>query len=227
MGGGGGSYGASTGMAGMGGILGGIGDIIQAANYKPPHLPEPTDAERRLRRIAQGQLIGGGQELLGGTHLYNQLAPILMSQLPGMHYVPGSGGGPGASTGGMSGGGGLDAYTQQLQQMQQNQAKQNQLNALNAQIKGMKKGPDRKAAIKQRKGLKQDVKGQVPDWRLEQEMYRSGTQAPSMDIRQGPPASPQSSLGDINTLLASLHGAGLGGGGGQDLLAAYRAGLGG
>jgi hypothetical protein len=77
------------GTAGMGGILGGIGDIIQASNYEQPHLESPSDTERRLRRLAQSQLLGGGQEMLGATHLYNQLAPILMGQLPGMHYVPG------------------------------------------------------------------------------------------------------------------------------------------
>ena len=212
------------GMAGTGAILGGIGDILQATNYHQPKYPDPTEQERRLRRLAQSQLLGGGQELLAGTHLYNQLAPILMSQLPGMHYVPGSGGDTGATTGGTGGGGGLDPYAQALQTMQQNRARQTQLDAMNAQIKGMKKGPDRRAAIKQRKELKQQVKGQVPEWRLQQDMFRSGAQPEPMDIRQGAPATPQSSLGSINDLMASLRPP-PGAGGGSDLLAAYHAGL--
>ena len=219
MGGGGGSYGASAGMAGTGAILGGIGDIIQAANYKQPHLPAPSDTERRLRRLAQSQLLGGGQELLGGTALYNQMAPILMGQLPGMHYVPGQGGSDGGMGGGAGSGSGqqLGSYQDSVNALQQSQQQQARLAQMNAQIKGMKKGPEKKAAVQERKALKKETKNAVPQWRLEQQTYQAGARPPTFDIRQAPPASAGSSLGDINALLGNL-------GNHQSLLAAYQAG---
>src|SRR5215475_7000793 len=126
----------------LGGTLGGIGDIIQAQNYHRPRLPEATGYEKRLRDLAQSAYIGGGQELLGGTAMYNQLAPILMGMLPGMKYVPGTtGGGATDGTGATSGGGGaqtspLSSYQDTLQALQQNQVRQQQKQALKAQIKG-------------------------------------------------------------------------------------------
>jgi len=211
-------------MTGMGALLGGIGDIISATNYERPHLPEPTDPERRLRRLAQGQLIGGGQELLAGTHLYNQLAPILMGMLPGMHYVPGEGGGPPGAGGGVSPS--MGSYDDSLHALQQTRDRNNRLTALNAQIAGMKKGAERRGLRQERKQLKKDIKGAPKEWQLEQQMYRSGTQPGSFDIRQAPAATPRSSLGNINELLSGLQGSmgGYGGTAHPDLMSAYNAG---
>src|SRR5215471_18663726 len=110
----------------LGGTLGGIGDIIQAQNYHRPKLPEATGYEKRLRDLAQSAYIGGGQELLGGVNMYNQMAPLLMGMLPGMKYVPGTVGGGGTDgTGATSGQGDgqtspLGSYQQSLQALQQN-----------------------------------------------------------------------------------------------------------
>jgi hypothetical protein len=224
-----GGAGATGGYLGiMGGTLGGIGDIIQATNYEPPHLPEARGMEQRLRQLAQAQLLGGGQQLLSATALYNQMAPILMGQLPGMHYVPPTGGGAGGGGGGGAGGGSPMAdYQTALRNFQQNQARAQQLTALKAQIKGTKQhGPERRALIEQRKALKQEIKSQPNFAAVQRQMYLAGTQpaqSAMFDIRQGPPsggppATQGASLGSINDLI----GLGQGGGGGPDLGAIYR-----
>ena len=121
---------ASMGTGISGDIVGGIGSLIAAENYHRPRLPPAVGPELRLRQLAQSQLLGGGQQLLGGTALYNQLAPILMGQLPGMHYVPGGqtmGGGTGAQasyTGDPTGAqtNPMASYQQALQNWQSQQA---------------------------------------------------------------------------------------------------------
>src|SRR5215471_4715031 len=131
MGGGGGANYGQMGMAGTGAILGGIGDIIAAQNYKRPKLPPATGYEKRLRDLAQSAYIGGGQELLGGVNMYNQMAPLLMGMLPGMTYVPGSstsGGGmdgTGTSCGGQTSPPG--SYHHSLHHVQQIQALQQRI----------------------------------------------------------------------------------------------------
>lgn len=202
----------------LGGTLGGIGDIVSSASYSRPKLKPATGMELRLRQLAQDQLLGGGQQLLGATALYNQMAPALMSMLPGMHYVPGgsgnggSGGGAGGPSGGGAAGGGSSNgpggdYAQALQGYQGGQQLQNQLNQLKAQIKGAKPGQGRQQLIKQRNQLQQQIKGTQPVNQLERQAYMAGSQPGSYDIQMGPPApmpSQQSSLGDINGLLAQL-----------------------
>lgn len=199
--------GAAGAVQGAGAVMGGIGDLMQALNYEPPHLDQPSNTERRLRRLAQGQLIGGGQETLGGMALYNQLAPILMGQLPGMHYVPGQGG---QASGGAAGGPGavggqtLGAYQDALNAMNQSRGRQTQIEDLSQQIKGMKPGAERRGLRKQRQSLRREQKQSAPQWQLERRMYEAGSQPPQFDIRQAPPPTSQSSLGDINQLLAGL-----------------------
>src|SRR5262245_39715254 len=102
--------GAATGLGlgVMGGILGGIGDIMASTKYRPPKVPEPGGQEARLRSLAQGQLIGGGLESLAGTQLFNQLSPLMMGMVPGMSVTPAAAGGAGgaAAAGGAGGGAG-------------------------------------------------------------------------------------------------------------------------
>src|SRR5262249_49904911 len=85
----------------LGGIMGSVGDILASEKYKRPKLPPATGYEQRLRQLAQDQLIGGGQELLQGQALYNQMTPYLLGMLPGMTLRQ-----TGAGMGGATGGGG-------------------------------------------------------------------------------------------------------------------------
>jgi len=212
----GGGY-AQAGMGALGGTLGGIGDIISAFSYKQPKLEQATGMEQRLRQLTQSQLLGGGQQLLGATALYNQLAPILMGQLPGMHYVPPTGGGPGMggdTSGGGAGGAQFPSYREALGNMQNQTALTQRQTALKAQIKGMKPSPERRQARKDLKALKRQIKGLPTAAQYERQAYMAGTtpDASMYDIRQGPPSggppapSMGSSLGDINDLLGQLQG---------------------
>jgi hypothetical protein len=220
--------GAMMGMQGgtalSGDIVGGIGSLIAGENYKRPRLPPATGPELRLRQLAQSQILGGGQQLLGATALYNQLAPILMSQLPGMHYVPGGGGG-GGGTGSQVGQTGqpggattspMASYQQALQNYQNQQALAQQRTSMRAQLKGMTAGPAKHALRQQLKGVKRALKATPTAAQLERQQYLAGAQPGYYDIRMGGdtgagtgtpgvlPASDTASLGSINDLLSQL-----------------------
>jgi hypothetical protein len=199
----GGAYG-QAGLGIMGGTLGGIGDIIQAQNYHRPRLPPATGYEQRLRQLAQSQLLGGGQQLLGGTALYNQMAPILMGMLPGMRYVPGAGDGAGGA-GGEGAPSPVRSYQSALANVQQRRAKQEQLTALKAQIKGLKPGSERRGLRKQRKSLSRELKGLPSAAELDRQAYMAGTtpSASLYDIRTAP--APATS--DLATSTAGSLGA--------------------
>lgn len=215
-----GGAGVGAGLGIMGGTLGGIGDIIAATNYERPELQAPSDQERRLRRLAQNQLVAGGQQLLGGTALYNQMVPMLMGQLPGMSYVPGSSGGD-ASMGGVAstaGGGssGLGSYQDALAAYQRQQTERDAFAALKAQRKGAK-GKEKKALGKQVKAAKKNLKSQVPLHQLERQQYMAGVQpSPEIyDIRMGgggagggAASSGQESLGAIRGMMDAMNGSG-------------------
>lgn len=200
--------GTGMGLGIMGGILGGIGDIMSATKYKPPKLPPATGQEQRLRQLASSQLMGGGQQLLGATALYNQLAPILLSQLPGMHYNPGTGGG-----GGMTSGAG--DYGSALSNQQHQQDLQQQFNDVKRQLKAAKGKGAKQPLRQQRNQLRQQLKGMPTADQETRRMYLAGMQPGSFDIQQGPPATGQTSLGDINSLMSSL-------GSGPNLMDLYR-----
>jgi len=243
MGGGGGAgmgnY-MQMGTALSGDIVGGIGGMIEALNYQQPHLREAAGMEQRLRQLAQSQILGGGQETLGGMALYNQLAPILMSQLPGMHYVPGTGGANGTGQSGQVGSSGspMANYQQALQAYQSQQGLQQQLTALKAQRKGMKPGADRRALKGQIKDLRKQVKGLPTAAQLERQQYQAGAQVnPAMynvsmggggggDGGGGSPSSAGGagdSLAAVRNLMSSLGGSGGGGAGaGPSLSDIYR-----
>jgi hypothetical protein len=230
---------AQMGTALSGDIVGGIGSLIAGENYKKPKMPPATGPELRLRQLSQSQILGGGQQLLGGTALYNQLAPILLGQLPGMHYVPGGGGGGGDGTGAQVGQTGdptgaqtspMASYTQALQNYQNQQALAQQRTSMRAQLKGMPAGPAKHALKKQLHGVNRAIKATPTAAQLERQQYLAGTQPGAFDIRMGgaadtsggmgglPPSS-QTSLGSINDLINP--------GGGQDYLSAYRRAAGG
>jgi hypothetical protein len=234
--------GMQAGTALSGDIVGGIGSLIAGENYKRPRLPPATGPELRLRQLAQSQILGGGQQLLGATALYNQLAPILMSQLPGMHYVPGGGGGGGGGTGsqvsqtGQPGGATtspMASYQQALQNYQNQQALAQQRTSMRAQLKGMTAGPAKHALRQQLKGVKRALKATPTAAQLERQQYLAGAQPGYYDIRMGGdtgagtgtpgvlPPSDTASLGSINDLLASL------GSGAPNYLNQYQQALGG
>ena len=224
----GGAAGAQAGVAGMGAILGGIGDIIQAQNYHRPRLPPAVGYEQRLRQLAQSQLLGGGQQLLGATALYNQMAPVLMSQLPGMSYHPGSAAGAVGDTimsGGGAGGSPMASYQQSLQNRSQQQALQQHLTALNAQMKGLKPGasPQRKSLRQERKSVKQELKGLPTAAQLERQSFMTGTQPnPELyDIRMGGGGMQGTSSAGMGDQGFNLGGGG-GGGGDSGSLASVR-----
>lgn len=213
MGGGAGAGGyAQMGTALSGSLVGGIGGLIEAQNYHRPHLPPATGPELRLRQTAQDQILAGGQQLLGATALYNQLAPILMSQLPGMHYVPGTGGAPGAGAGNAPSSGSqspMASYQQALQNYQNQQGLLQQRTALRAQLKGAK-GKQAKQAIRQQlKPLKQQIKSLPDAAALERQQYLAGVQQnPAMfDVRSSDttPANTTDTLDNIRSLMTSLN----------------------
>lgn len=179
---------AGTGMAmqGMGTTLGAIGDIFQASGYDRPQLAEPGGQERRLRQLAQNQLLGGGMQALGGTTLYNQLAPLLMGMLPGMRYVPG------AASGGAGGGaGGLGDYQDALRRMQEQQQVSWKLRDVKRQLRGKHLGRETRQNLRQeRKSLRQQRRTMPTAPQLERQAYRSGTQVPTFDVRRAESAGP-------------------------------------
>jgi len=198
---------AQMGTALSGDIVGGIGGLIQAQNYHRPRLPPATGYELRLRQLAQNQLLGGGQQMLGATALYNQLAPILMGQLPGLHYVPGSGGtdvgapGTGAATSSP-----MANYQHALAAMQQQQALVQQRTGLRAQRKGAKGHAAKKGFTQQIKDLNRQINSLPTAGQLERQESMGATQTPmSMyNVQQGPPDTggmDQQTLGQIQDLM--------------------------
>lgn len=214
-----------AGLGIMGGILGGVGDIMSAANYERPSLPEPGGQEARLRRLAQNQLLAGGQQSLGGMALYNQMAPLLMGMLPGLSYVPGTASSLGGVTGDATGGGqgGLSSYQDSLRLLQETQARNQQLADLKRQRNAAKGKAAKKAFQPQIKALKQAAKAAPRVQDAERRMYQAGTQvSPEMyDIRRAPAAAPPSgldgmSLGAIRGMMDAEAG------NEPDLMALYR-----
>jgi hypothetical protein len=224
-----GMAGAGLGLGVMGGILGGIGDIIQSQNYQRPSLPEATGREKRLRDLAQSQLLGAGQQTLGATALYNQLAPVLLGQLPGMSIRQAA-----PVAGGVGGAGPIQSYQQALQNFQNAQAQQQRLTELNARLKGAKKGPEKRAIRQERKTLQQQIKGSPTVAERERQMYVAGLQPGSYTVSMGaapaggttagggiPGISPgaQSTLAEIQGMLAAARDTG------PSVLERYQAGL--
>src|SRR5262245_39938173 len=201
---GGAATGAGLGI--MGGTLGGIGDIIQATNYERPRLPQPSETERNLRRLGINQLQGGGQQLLGATALYNQMAPLLMGMLPGMTYHPGT---TGSDQGGGGGGGPLQSYQDAMANLQSTQQRAQRLKDLNKQIKGMKKGQaGRYEARMERRSLRQQAKTSPDVADMQRLAYRAGTtQNPAMfDIRQASPDSGAGSMAAYRGIIDAIQG---------------------
>lgn len=227
-----GAAGVGAGLGIMGGILGGVGDIMSAANYERPSLPEPGGQEARLRRLAQNQLLAGGQQSLGGMALYNQMAPLLMGMLPGMSYVPGEE--PPQSFGGVIGDvthpaqGGLASYRDSLQLLQETQARNQQIADLKRQRSAAKGKAAKRRFTAQIKPLGRTAKGAPRVQDAERRMYQAGTQVdPSIyNIRRAPAAAPGASgleglsLGAIRGMMDADSGAG------PDLAALYGGGLG-
>lgn len=183
----GGMAGTGVAMQGMGTTLGAIGDIIQWLGYERPQLAEPGGQERRLRSLAQHQLLGGGMQALGGTALYNQMAPLLLGMLPGMRYVPGAEG----SGGGGGGGGGLRSYQDALQQYQTQQAATRRLRDVKGQLKGKGIGRQTRQGLrKERRTLKQQLRTLPNATQLERSSYLTGTMPQSFDIRRAESAGP-------------------------------------
>jgi hypothetical protein len=216
-----GMAGAGMGLGIMGGILGGVGDIISSQNYQRPSLPEATGREKRLRDLAQSQLLGAGQQTLGATALYNQLAPVLLGQLPGMSIRQAA-----PVAGGVGGAGPIQSYQQALQNFQSAQAQQQRLTELNARLKGAKKGPEKRAIRQERKTLQQQIKGSPTVAERERQMYVAGLQPGSYTVSMGGAApagsaaagigggiggigpSGQSTLAEIQGMLAAARDAG-------------------
>src|SRR5215468_1104723 len=188
-----GAMGAGAGFGALGGTLGAIGDIVSAFSYQRPKLHPATGMELRLRQLAQNQLLGGGQQVLGGTALYNQMVPLLMSQLPGLHYVPGtpSTGGDMSLGGANPVGGGtsspMQSYTSALSNLQNTYGRNQQQTALKAQIAGLPSGasPQRKQLNQQLKQLQRQIKSNPTAAQAERAAYLGGVQVdPSIyDIR--------------------------------------------
>src|SRR5262245_32600450 len=200
---------AQMGTAISGDIVGGIGGLISALGYKRPSVPRAEGMELRLRQLAQAQLLGGGQQLLGATALYNQLAPILMGQLPGIHYVPGSVADPAQGGSGSASPSPMANYQHALANFQQQQGMQQQLTALNRQFKGMKPGAARHDIKMQRRSLRQQLKQMPTAPQLERQEYLGGTAGsmnPAMfDVRQGTPETGPSpdTLESLRSLMQS------------------------
>jgi hypothetical protein len=230
----------------LGGIMGSVGDILAAEKYKRPKLPPATGYEQRLRQLAQNQLIGGGQELLQGQALYNQMTPILLGMLPGMTLTPrgtagvggatGTGGAAGTTAGTPDTGTPMTSYSQALSNYQQAVGRNQQLSAMNKQLKVMKKGPDKKALRQQRNALRRQKKAQPPVPDLERQMYMAGSQAPTYDISVGTAnqtdAGPTANLGPsaqstLAQIMGYLHGSqdAAGTSPGPSFLDQYRTGL--
>lgn len=232
-----GGAGLGAGLGIMGGTLGGIGDIISATNYERPHLEAPGGQESRLRSLTNAQLIGGGQEMLGGQALYNQMVPMLLGQLPGITMTPtGGGGGGGDGGGGGAGGGGygMADYSTALANYQNAVGRQQKLTALQAQLKGTKKGPEKKALRQQVKALKKEKKGSPTVPQLERQLYQAGSAPPNITV--APSSGETGPLGGFGTggspslksslaeIMGFLHGS-EGGGDIPDFAGRYKTGF--
>jgi len=221
-----GGTGAALGI--LGGIMGSVGDILASEKYKRPKLPPATGYEQRLRQIAQDQLIGGGQELLSGQALYNQMTPMLLSMLPGMSIRQGGTGQGGATgTGGAAGAAGttpgspdtgtpMTSYQQALSNYQQAVGRNQQLASLNKQLKTMKgQSPERATIRKQRNALRRQKKSQPAVADYERQMYLAGSTPPTYDVSMGgttqTDAGPMANLGPsaqstLSQIMGYLHG---------------------
>lgn len=210
--------GIGAGLGIMGGTLGGIGDIIQAHNYKRPFYPGPTPEQNRLRDLVNNQLIGGGQEYLGGMNLLNQMTPMMLGMIPGMSVTPAGGGAGGTAASAPSGG--QQDYNTARTNYQNLIGAQQQVNSLTNQLKTMKAGPQKQAARQQLKAAKRFVKSQPTMSQAERDVYQAASTPPAFnfttagtgaqsgsgtptDGSMGPTAS--SSFGDI---LGWLRGSG-------------------
>jgi len=185
----------------MGGILGGIGDIMASTKYKRPSVPQPGGQEQRLRSLAQGQLIGGGLESLAGTQLFNQLSPLMLGMVPGMSVTPAAAGGAGGAAAGGAAAGGAGAggtpmmdYQTALANYQNTVGRNQQIQNLQAQLKAMPKGPEKRGVRLQLKGLKKAQKGAPTAVQAERDIYKAGTTPPLYTVsgtaqQPGPVAS--------------------------------------
>jgi len=199
---------AQMGTALSGDIVGGIGSLIAGENYKRPRLPPATGYEQRLRQLAQSQLLGGGQQLLGATALYNQMAPILMGMLPGMHYIPGSAADPSMPGSGAASSSPMTNYQHALQNFQQQQGLQQQLTGLNRQIKYLHPGAQRKALKQQKRTVRGQLQQMPTAAQLERQEFMGATQPDQSmyNISQASaPATPPTadSLAAIRSLMDS------------------------
>lgn len=225
-----GAAGVGAGLGIMGGTLGGIGDIIQAANYERPQLEEPGGQEKRLRALAQSQLIGGGQQLLAGQNLYNQMSPFLLGQLPGMRLTPSGGGGAGGGGGGATAGTGpgMANYQQALANYQEAVGRQQRITQLQAAVKTAKKGPDKQGIRQELKTLKKAQRSGPTVTQLERQLYQAGSTPPTINVAAAEPSSDwgtttmtpslQSSLAQIMGFIQGARGGGGGGGGGGSVV---------
>jgi len=203
---GGAATGAGLGI--MGGILGGIGDIMASTKYKRPSVPQPGGQEQRLRSLAQGQLIGGGLESLAGTQLFNQLSPLMLGMVPGMSVTPTAAGGAGgaAAAGGGAGAGGTPMmdYQTALANYQNTVGRNQQIQNLQAQLKAMPKGPEKRGVRQQLKGLKKQKKGAPTAVQAERDVYKAGTTPPVYTVsgtaQQPGPVASDLSPGSQSTL---------------------------
>src|SRR5215468_216779 len=215
-----GAGGTGIGLGIMGGILGGIGDIMASTKYKRPSVPQPGGQEQRLRSLAQGQLIGGGLESLAGTQLFNQLSPLMLGMVPGMSVTPaaagGAAGGAGGAAGGGAGAGGTPMmdYQTALANYQNTIGRNQQIQNLQDQLKAMPKGPEKRGVRQQLKGLKKQQKGAPTAVQAERDVYKAGTTTPQFTVsgtaqQPGPVASDLSpgSQSTLAQILGWMHGA--------------------
>jgi hypothetical protein len=212
----------------FGAAIGGGGDWMQANSYRVPRLDQPGPQESALRRWANQQIRGGTQQLQGATALYNQMAPILLGQLPGMRMVPtgsatesGGGGGAGSSLGTSDSESALGSYQQNLQALQQSQQREERIRSLKRQVQATKVGPARKALKKQLYGLRQEKKASPTLASYERDAMNAAMRPPTPEIRmaQSQPAGPEGSLAAVRGMMDAYRGAPA-----RDLMSLYQGG---
>ena len=139
--------GTGAGLGILGGITGGIGDIMASSKYERPKLPPAKQTESHYRRNVKQLLDQARQQYEGATGIYNQMAPFLLGDLAGLgvEYTPDAGAQASLDQA-------YGAYQDRLDA-------ENQLNQLQANKRGAKKGADRKAAKKELKQFKKGLKG--------------------------------------------------------------------
>jgi hypothetical protein len=174
--------GIGAGLGIMGGTLGGIGDIISAHKYKRPAYPATTPEEQRLRSTATDQILAGGQSYLGGMNLLNQMTPMMMGMIPGMHVTPQAAAAGGGMAPGVSG---MQDYKTALQNYQNQLGTQQQVTALTAQLKTLKKGAQKQQVRQQLKSAKQALKGMPSMTQSERNVYQGAATPAPMSVRMG------------------------------------------